>query len=480
VRVFCLTLCSLFLLGHHALAQEPVEDAAALAARLEAEDARLNASYKEAMAKCDERLRPFLRDAQRAWLKMRDAGADTEAARYSDADGGRQRARLKALADLTALRADGLGTIPGKTLVEETLGKVEEFTRQIDAFDEKDPPLLEWAYRLPEPAWHTFTGDLAASENALHGALLDAFRQFRKKEALFYALVHGRLQDYGGQFPVKQPPGLNFAPIETAKMVAEGSYSITEESSFDEYDGNKTTSIAFYLSFPGVTEKYFLGGRDESQYTTGGTSRDGYTRCRLFWLVPRKLLWASIEEELSGSGLCHEQEDRILEIQNDKLVQLASFHESIFGKSGIGYHGFSRQSCHWDQARQTLTLLNDSESNAMVNTSNALFVIGEFQSINTFKRRQFHLRDGKLQPGETIYALNLRDEKIAPADLANFLAVAWEKELPGPIEGTAPAEAVAEKLAQLKEHNPELAATDVWTGLVYLPGPLYKPQEGTQ
>ena len=54
------------------------------AAEIELQDARLNKAYKEVMAQLSESRKKELRDAQRAWIKYRDANCKF----HADAEGG--------------------------------------------------------------------------------------------------------------------------------------------------------------------------------------------------------------------------------------------------------------------------------------------------------------------------------------------------------------------------------------------------------
>ena len=61
------------------------------AAEIELQDARLNKAYKEVMSQLSESRKKELRDAQRAWIKYRDANCKF----YADAEGGRIDGRFE-------------------------------------------------------------------------------------------------------------------------------------------------------------------------------------------------------------------------------------------------------------------------------------------------------------------------------------------------------------------------------------------------
>jgi len=80
----------------------PVE--AALKKRLDSLDQKLNAKYAEVLAKTEKDRVSLVREAQRAWLKQRDAGEKLYVSFFPD--GEKPRRRLQFLADVTAARID--------------------------------------------------------------------------------------------------------------------------------------------------------------------------------------------------------------------------------------------------------------------------------------------------------------------------------------------------------------------------------------
>lgn len=88
-------------------AQTAVEMNACISARYENADERLNSLYNKLRAQLDEEGQKHLRDAQRAWLKFRDAEC-LWAADEMRGGTGASLIRGACLADQTAIRADDL------------------------------------------------------------------------------------------------------------------------------------------------------------------------------------------------------------------------------------------------------------------------------------------------------------------------------------------------------------------------------------
>ena len=83
---------------------DPLLAEAELKKRVDSLDQQLNARYAEVLAKTDKLRVPIVREAQRTWLKQRDAGAKVYLSLFPASE--KSRRRLQFLADVTAARID--------------------------------------------------------------------------------------------------------------------------------------------------------------------------------------------------------------------------------------------------------------------------------------------------------------------------------------------------------------------------------------
>jgi uncharacterized protein YecT (DUF1311 family) len=83
---------------------DPLPAEAELKKRFDSLDQQLNAKYADVLAKTDKQRVSVVREAQRYWLKQRDAGEKFYVSLFSAAE--KSRRRLQFLADVTAARID--------------------------------------------------------------------------------------------------------------------------------------------------------------------------------------------------------------------------------------------------------------------------------------------------------------------------------------------------------------------------------------